>query len=411
LRYNKIIFFIESLLKYFFLCFSPAIFLAGKLKKFIIKSQFEEILITHFGAIGDTLMLTPALRLLRKNYSNSKIYFLTSDRGAYDVLRRNRDIDNVIFFQQYKNGNIKSCFNISRGLIFNKLKLFYLYPNFIIKIFFSRIDTGISFGPFHEAGTFSNLLFSLAGFNNTIGCFGYYSELLTTKVQDDLLKKHWIDIYIGIINSVVGETDEKEIDLRMSYEISKEEEQLIKINFNKNGLYKPYRISVVHPGGGTFVNSRLWGYEKFAAIADYVHQKYNMTVFITGSKDELELANLVSEKMINPSFVVAGEYTFPMVASLLAKTELLITNDTSLLHLAEAMDTKHVISIWGPTDSTKVGPRNTNNHFIQSGLDCSPCITLDAGDESKRCDRMIKEECLQIIEISSVQKVIQKILS
>jgi ADP-heptose:LPS heptosyltransferase len=380
----------------------PVIYLIGKVKKYILKPDYNKILITHFGAMGDILMCTPALKILRNHFPYTKIHFLISDRGAFDIIKRNRDIDDVIFFQQYKNGNIKNCFKKPQRLVFNKVKLFFLYPYFIIKILFSRMNTGISFGPFHEAGTFSNLLFSLAGFSETIGCFGYYSKLLTTKVSDDLLKKHWIDIYIGIINSVVGETDVKEIDLRISYEISKEEQQLIQINLDKKGLFKPYLISVIHPGGGTYVNSKLWGYEKFAAIADYLYQKYNMSIFITGSKEELQLANLVSEKMLNPSFVVAGEYTFPMVASLLAKTELLITNDTSLLHLADAMDTKRVISIWGPTDSTKIGPRNNHNHFIQSGLDCAPCITLDAGDETKRCNRIVKEECLKIIDTNKV---------
>ena len=387
--------------------FSPVVFLAGKLKKFIVKSQFEEILITHFGAIGDTLMSTPALRLLRKKYSNSKIHFLISDRGAYDVLRRNRDIDNVIFFQQNKNGNIKNCFNNSRGLVFNKVKLFYLYPNFIIKILFSRIDTGISFGPFHEAGTFSNLLFSLAGFNNTIGYFGDYSELLTAKVDDDLLKKHWIDIYCSIVNELVDDVSELK-NKKMSYNLKIGEINILDKNLQNKGLREPYLICVVHPGGGQHdINSRLWGYEKFAAIADFLHQKYNMTVFITGSKDELELATLVSQKMINPSFVVAGEYTFPMVASLLMKAKLCVTNDTSILHLADAMKTERIISLWGPTNSKKSGPRSHQNIFIQSELECSPCVyPINVNDEIIRCDRLIKQECLKNI---SVYEVIDKI--
>ena len=32
---------------------------------------------------------------------------------------------------------------------------------------------------------------------------------------------------------------------------------------------------------------RLWGYEKFSEIADHLYQMYYMSIFITGSKEEL----------------------------------------------------------------------------------------------------------------------------
>jgi len=86
--------------------------------------------------------------------------------------------------------------------------------------------------------------------------------------------------------------------------------------------------------------------------------------------------------MVSPSFIVAGEYTFPMVASLLQKAKVCITNDTSILHLADAMGTEKVISLWGPSNSKKSGPRSHRNIFIQSDLECSPCyFPIHANEE------------------------------
>jgi len=132
-----------------------------------------------------------------------------------------------------------------------------------------------------------------------------------------------------------------------------------------------------------------------------------MIIFITGSKGELHLANLVSEKMNSPSIIVAGEYSFTMVAALLQKAKLCITNDTSILHLADAVETDVIISLWGPTNYKKSGPRNHRNIFIISELECSPCyFPLHANEELIECDQLIKEECLKIID---TKKVIDRI--
>jgi len=371
--------------------------------------QTQKILITHFGAIGDTLMCTPALRLLRKNFPNSRIEFLTANRVAFDLLKRDNGIDKVLFLQQYSNGQIKKRFNICSNHLIGKLKLFYLYPMFVFKNFFSNYDIGIAFGPFHQAGTFSNLFFDLIGIRTSIGCFGLFTNYLTIKVDKSLLEKHWTDIYLGIINKLIDGNSKYDFDRRITYNIDGEKE-LAKAFSNDLDIENYKNIVVVHPGGSKYINSKLWGFEKFAAIADYLAKKYNMNILITGDGDDLKQANRVADRMSGPSKVLAGKFTFPMLALLLSKTKLLVTNDTSLLHLADAVETRNIISIWGPTNPQKIGPRNDRNYFIQSNLECSPCITLDAGDETKRCDRVIKEECLQLIKVDDVKKAIDKIL-
>ena len=397
---------LKYLIRYPLFLLFPVIYLIGKIKKNVLKPDSKKILIIHFGGTGDILMCTPALRLLKRNYPSSEVRFIVSDRLAVDVLERNQNVDEVIFFQQYEAGEIKNIFLDIKRSINGKLKLYFCYPVFILENVLNRIDIGISLGNYHEAGTFSNLLFDLLGIKKTIGCFGEYSELLTIKNDDALLDEHWTDIYWGIVKELFDDVNEPKTK-NMSYNLKIDEIISLNKNLQNKGLHEPYAIAVLHPGGNININSKLWGYEKFSYIGDYLYKKYNMTIFITGSKNESELANSVSDKMVNPSFVVAGEYTFPMVASLLMKAKLCFTNDTSILHLADAVETEKIISIWGPSNPKKFGPRNNKNVFIQSGLECSPCIfPFNANDEITRCDRLIKEECLKNI---SVYEVINKI--
>ena len=148
-------------------------------------------------------MCTPAIRLLKRNYPSSEVRFIVSDRLAVDVLERNQNVNEVIFFQQYKEGDIRTLFLDLTRSIYGKLKLYFCYPIFILENVFNRIDIGISFGNFHGAGTFSNLLFDLLGIKKTVDCFGDYPEFLSINIDENLLEKHWTDIYLGIIDVLV----------------------------------------------------------------------------------------------------------------------------------------------------------------------------------------------------------------
>ena len=75
----------------------PIIYLLGKINKYFLKHN-NKILIMHFGGIGDVLMCTPAVRLLRKCYPNSKINFIVADRTATAILKRNQDVNEIQFF-------------------------------------------------------------------------------------------------------------------------------------------------------------------------------------------------------------------------------------------------------------------------------------------------------------------------
>ena len=108
---------LKYLIRYPLFLLFPVIYLIGKINKNVIKPDSKKILIIHFGGTGDILMCTPALRLLKRNYPSSEVRFIVSDRLAVDVLERNQNVDEVIFFQQYEAGEIKNIFlDIKRSI-------------------------------------------------------------------------------------------------------------------------------------------------------------------------------------------------------------------------------------------------------------------------------------------------------
>lgn len=125
-------------------------------------------------------------------------------------------------------------------------------------------------------------------------------------------------------------------------------------------------------------------------------EKHNR-VFLFGSAQErdalLELAGS------NPSVtVVAGNMSFRIELALLSQMNLMISMDSSNMHLAAIAGLK-TVSIWGGTHSyIGFGPIGKQEHLIietsVSELDCRPCTIFGKGDCS-RTDQKFK--CLYSI--------------
>src|SRR3989344_1902259 len=69
--------------------------------KFIKREKIKKILIIHLGAMGELLILTPLLPLIKKQLNNPDIMFMVSP-GKEEVLKNNPYISKIM---TYKNNS------------------------------------------------------------------------------------------------------------------------------------------------------------------------------------------------------------------------------------------------------------------------------------------------------------------
>jgi ADP-heptose:LPS heptosyltransferase len=122
-------------------------------------------------------------------------------------------------------------------------------------------------------------------------------------------------------------------------------------------LASPY--VVVHPGAS--VPERRWPPERFAAVADQVSAR-GFQIVVTGSDGEAPVTAAVREAMTAPCVDLTGRTSMGMLAALLADAALLVSNDTGVMHVAEAVGTPLVaVSFdpehwrWAPEDTIRCG--------------------------------------------------------
>ncbi|MCZ7609549.1 MAG: hypothetical protein M5U17_05230 [Ignavibacterium sp.] len=78
-----------------------------------------KILILALSGIGDALMFTPALKLLRQALPSAQIDALVMFKGTKEIYQNNPDLNNAIHFDFLKEGLFKSL----RFVFFFKKKI------------------------------------------------------------------------------------------------------------------------------------------------------------------------------------------------------------------------------------------------------------------------------------------------
>jgi ADP-heptose:LPS heptosyltransferase len=132
-------------------------------------------------------------------------------------------------------------------------------------------------------------------------------------------------------------------------------------------------LALVHPGAS--VPEKRWPGEAFGRVAkDLVQQGY--TVAVTGGAGEKELTRRVSEA--SPGSLDLGDKTdLSTLIALVARANIMVSNDTGPAHLAYALHASSV-TLFGPsTDAGRWGPLNRRRHAVLRG---DPIAEISTGD-------------------------------
>ena len=123
---------------------------------------------------------------------------------------------------------------------------------------------------------------------------------------------------------------------------------------------KKYLIGL-HVGAGK-PNNR-WSLEKYASLIKKIEAEYPANFYLTVGKSERDDIYYL-EKKTEVNFGKFINKPIPQVAALISKSDLFISNDTGIMHVAGTTDTPQ-ISIFGPTNPFNWAPIGPNKYFIR----------------------------------------------
>jgi ADP-heptose:LPS heptosyltransferase len=114
------------------------------------------------------------------------------------------------------------------------------------------------------------------------------------------------------------------------------------------------RYAVIAPGGST--ENKRWTTAGFGQVARYLNGKYGLTIVIAGGPLEGEISSAVADSANVPGcIVIAGQTSIAQLAKYLSGAAILVSNDSTAVHLSVAVNTP-VVQLLNGAHFGRFGP-------------------------------------------------------
>ena len=166
----------------------------------------------------------------------------------------------------------------------------------------------------------------------------------------------------------------------------------------RQGLDPRAGIAVIAPCASGRRRHKAWDADKFAEVADYLHERWQAAVVIVGGAGDAREAAHIAGAMSASSVNLAGQTTTGELAAILEGAVILVGIDSGPMHVAAAMGAP-VVALFGPTDPARTGPHGKGHEVVTAHLPCAPC--------ARPCET---RECMNAITVEAVTAAADRIL-
>ncbi len=137
--------------------------------------------------------------------------------------------------------------------------------------------------------------------------------------------------------------------------------------------------------GSEFGTSKRWPPEYFAELACKMLLE-NWDVWLFGSPKDQEIAHTIQRKTQNCCQNLIGKTSLLEAIDLLSLVEVVVTNDSGLMHISAALDKPQIV-LYGSTSPTFTPPLSDKAMSLSLDLVCAPCFKRECPLQHHRCLR------------------------
>lgn len=312
--------------------------------------------------IGDCLLITPAIHLLKQKYPNSKISILCKEYTKL-IFENNPDIDEVIL-------------DCNHSILLKKIKA-------------KKFDLSIHFyNEFPYA-----MLAKRANIPNRIGDT---SKPLVSWLYTIKAKQNWNNLFLHEVEHNCKLLKPLGIDISspppMQLGVPKEGE----------AFAKKYTGKIIGIHLGTGKGNKAYLAERFAKIVDQLIEKHQATVILTGSKKELKSSETIMKTCKHKPINLVNKTNLNQLIGIISKMDVYIGTDTGPLHIAAALSRK-IVAIFGTkfVKPSQWGPWKTPHILVRKKIKCNlSCLPA----------KCLFDDCLKQIQPQEIINAVDELL-
>ena len=289
-------------------------------------SRVQRVVLIRLRSIGDTVLMTPCLAALKAWRPDVNITVVLEPLAA-PLLEDHPLVDELIVAEQSLS---------SRAALVARLRR-------------ACFDAAFNM----HGGSTGTFLAGFAGAGRSFGYRGFsLSWLLSDRAPspDAILGRariHSVEQQLALLrwSGVIPANSHPRLSLTVSPQAKASVEDRLRLArgpaWNAEGGFACFV-----PGAA--MESKRWGAEGFAAVADHLSEQWQLSSVIVAGPGQEALARRVASAARSRPFVMAGLSLKELVA-LLGLARLFVGNDSGPMHIAAALE-RPIVAVWGSSD-------------------------------------------------------------
>ena len=320
------------------------------------------LILNPFG-IGDVLFSTPLVRAVRRAFPDAYLAYF-GNRRTEQILRRNAHLNELFIYErddmvrlwrQRPLEAIRTAWRLLRQLRQRRFDMVFdlsLGERYSFLLSMMGVPRRAGFD-YRQRGRFLTHQLAMEGFHDR-HVITYYVDVL------DMLGVRLRDLHMELPTPDLGAEQEHGVLARLRLQAARTV------------------IGVVPAGGvswGMQAHYRRWPKEGFIEVARQLARRDGVRILVFGERQDQAICAEIAREVGLSAIDVSGQTTLEQFIGLIARCDLVISNDGGPVHIAASQDVR-TVSIFGPVDPKVYGPfpRGDRHRVVHhEQLPCRPC--------------------------------------
>ena len=335
------------------------------------------ILVVQTGFLGDVVLTTPVLAALRRRFACARLAMLVTP-AAVPLVAHHPAVDVVL--ADDKRGRDRGL----AGLVALARRL--------------RAERFTVAVAAHKSLR-TALLLRAAGVRRRIGFAGAPGAPLYTERVPRLLALHDRDRILALLGPLAAVPP---LGAARHPWIALDEATRGRANDLLAGVLAEGRpLAGLCPGSAW--RTKQWPAASYGALARALEARGYRCVLL-GAPNERGVTAAVRAAAGGAGLDLAGETDVAVLAAVLARMAVVVTNDSAPMHLAAAVGVPQVAVFCATVPAQGYGPLGTRAAVVEKALGCRPC-----GRHGGRACPRGTDDCMQLVEVDDVLRVVEDV--